>query len=103
LFSTEIDLKLDLYHSGHLLFSTVGEFSLDDLKVVPKKLIESASVSPGAFYELVNRCYKFSKTHLEAYDNAEKRHEEVFGHRRYANYETYVAAQIQWSKSRDKK
>lgn len=83
-------MRVSIFNKRKLLLSIeVGDLSADDIVVVSKEVLSTASMSGGGFDLLVGRMHKSSKTYIEAYEKAEAVHTLTFGHRKYAGYDSY--------------
>jgi hypothetical protein len=66
--------------------STDGNISSSDFVTV----VQNCTMSPAGFDELFFRFVNDSKTHVEAYERAEKVHETLLGKRRYSDYTSFA-------------
>lgn len=84
-------MKIDVFANGKLLYSITGtdDFNPNDLVVVAKNLIEKATMTAEGFDDLFFEKLKDSRTHVEAYDKAEQKHFETFGHNKYSDFDSF--------------
>ena len=94
---------IDLFHDGQFVMSATIDFGVDDIVVCQKSIISLASVGPEGFDELFFRAYKYSKTHKESYENAQKIHCANFGHNKYSSYEAFAVSKTRHRKLMQKK
>jgi hypothetical protein len=79
---------------GHVKWtieSTDGNLSASDFVTV----VTNCSMSPTGFDELFFRFVNDSRTHIEAYERAEKVHETILGKRRYSDYTSFAESKRQ--------
>lgn len=82
-------MKYELLRDG-ILYMTIETIGGDlDLAILPKSVIKDSALSPKSFEELFYKCTRESSTYVEAYEKAEKIHEEYFTKRRYSSYDSF--------------
>jgi hypothetical protein len=84
-------MKLEITKEGKVLWtieSTDGSLSQNDIVTV----ISNCSISPTGFDELFFQFVREEKTHVAAYERAERVHEIMLGKRKYSDYESFSEA-----------
>lgn len=87
-------MRLEISENGVVKWtieSTDGNLSQGDVVTV----ISNCAMSPKGFDELFFRFINESKTHVHAYERAEKVHEIMLGKRKYSDYDSYRKAKEQ--------
>jgi hypothetical protein len=84
-------MKIDVYANGKLLYSITGtdDFKPEEVVIVTRKLIENATMTAEGFDDLFFEKLKDSRTHVEAYDKAEQKHFDTFGHNKYRDFDSF--------------
>jgi hypothetical protein len=84
-------MKLDIYQNGRLLYSIESTDSLSptDIAVVSKNVLQKSSISAEGFDDLFFDSLKESRSHKEAYFKAEEKHFNIFGTKRYTDFDSY--------------
>lgn len=71
-----------------------------------KKVMESAAIRVNVdcrdFDAMVDRYMRQDRTYKSAYEQAEREHEKLTGHRRYSDHESYRVARSRRIKKRQK-
>jgi hypothetical protein len=87
-------MKFEIFNNGQLKWTieAVGNFSPDDVMILPKSITKGASISAEGFDEIFYACMSGASSNSEAYEKAEELHVQYFEKRKYSDYNSFKSS-----------